>query len=110
MRIWMVFLVLGAIGHGLAAPLQIDDSPKVSNETREVEEASARVEQVYNIEDDGFQQIHYVVHYHGKLVVVEDPLCRTDYSVGDKIYFLVMRHDMSKDREGGKKLLHFMVR
>ena len=75
-----------------------------------VEVANSRVEQVFKAEDDGYQTIAYAVTYHGKHVVVEDPLCTTDYAIGDKVYFLVMRHDMTKDDADGKKLLSFMVR
>jgi len=77
---------------------------------RDIETASARIEQVFKAEDDGYQTIAYQVIYHGQRVIVEDTLCSTDYAVGDKIYFLVLRHDMSEDHPGGKKLLHFMVR
>ena len=75
-----------------------------------VETASARVVQVFKALDDGFQSISYEVVYHNQHVIIQDPLCTTDYSVGDKIYFLVMRHDMSKSHSDGKKLLSFMAR
>lgn len=77
---------------------------------QKVETASARVEQVFNAMDDGFEQRLYLVKYHEKYVVVDDPLCSTDFAIGDKIYFLVLRHDMSESHSDGKKLLHFVVR
>jgi hypothetical protein len=89
-------------------PASITSCASIEN-SGEVETANARVEQVFKVEDDGFQGIAYVITYHGKRVIVQDPLSSTDYAVGDKIYFLVFRHDMSKSHSDGKKLISFMV-
>lgn len=103
-------LLAAALSWGLCqaqtppAPIQKHDRDQP------IETASARVEQVFNAMDDGFEQRYYLVKYHDKYVIVDDTLCSTDYAIGDKIYFLVLRHDMSKDHSDGKKLLHFMVR
>ena len=71
--------------------------------------ASSRVEQVFKVEDDGFEYVAYLVTYHGKKVIVEDSPSSTDYSVGDMVDFLVVRVDTSKNFPDGKKLLKFMV-
>ena len=100
-----------AISISTIAFSQIPTPPEpTQKEGAGVETASARVLQTFKVEDDGFQSICYQVVYRGQHVIVQDVLCHTDYSVGDKIYFLVLRHDMSKTHADGKKLISFMVR
>jgi len=94
----------------LAFSQQPQSAEAPAKTSREIETATARVEQVFKVEDDGYQSISYLVSYHGQHVIIEDTLCSTDYALGDKIYFLVLRHDMSQTHCDGKKLLHFMVR
>lgn len=90
---------------------QTTETPPQQVETkRKVEIANARVVKVFKIDDEGYSKISYAVIYHGQDVIVDDPVHSTDYVVGDLIYFMVMRHDMSKDRPDGKKLLNFIVR
>lgn len=87
-----------------------DTQPPKAETKREVEIANARVVNVFKIEDEGYTNNSYQVIYHGQDVIVADPIHTTNYVVGDLIYFMVMRHDMSKDRPGGKKLLNFIIR
>ena len=70
---------------------------------------TAKVELVYKTDEDGYQFNSYVITYHGKQVVVEDPIVSTTYQIGDEIRVLVIRNDMSKTSSSNKKLLHFIV-
>ena len=87
-----------------------ETQPQKVETKRETEVANARVVQVFKIDDEGYTNNSYQVIYHGQDVIVADPIHTTNYVVGDLIYFFVMRHDMSKDRPGGKKLLNFVIR
>jgi len=69
---------------------------------------TAVVEKVFAAEDDGFSFISYQVTWHGHQVTVQDPIHTTNYKVGEKIYFLVMKHDMtSKTEPNAPKTLGF---
>lgn len=71
---------------------------------------TAIVETVYVASSDGFSCVSYLVTWNGQKAIIEDPIRSTDYKVGDKIAFLIMKHDMSSKREPkGKKLLHLQV-
>lgn len=110
MKLSHLFLALAISTPSLLAAQDVQPPASKADSKQRLETASAKVEQVFNAMDDGFEQRLYVVKYHDKYVIVDDPLCSTDYSIGDKIYFLVMRHDMSESHSDGKKLLHFMIR
>ncbi len=72
--------------------------------------ATAKVEQVFKLVDEGgYQFIAYQVTYLGHPVIVEDPISSTNVAVGGDLRFLVIRHDMTKAPNGGRKLLGFIV-
>jgi hypothetical protein len=71
-------------------------------ETREgksysYETCVALVDDVIKANADGYVQIHYIVQYRGQRLVVEDPLSRTDYAVGEQIPFMVAKQEMHAD-------------
>jgi hypothetical protein len=71
---------------------------------------SAKVDQVFNfVDEDGYQFIAYQVTYKGHPIIVEDAIGNTNIPVGSEIRFLVIRHDLSKSPNGGKKLVSFIV-
>ena len=68
---------------------------------------SGRVDEVVKVDDDGFVQINYIVQYKGQRLVVEDPLSRYNFAVGDTICFMVNKWDSPPDdRARGFRVLH----
>ena len=75
-----------------------------------VETCVAPVDDVIKTNVDGYLQIHYTVRYHGQRLVVEDPLARTDYAIGQQICFMVGRHEEPSDaRYKGFRALYAIV-
>ncbi len=72
--------------------------------------ASAVIEQVFRTEEDGYVQISYLVTWKHQPAIIADAIHQTDLKVGDRITFVVMKHDL-ESRSGGqaKKLLHFEI-
>ena len=69
---------------------------------------TATVEKVFIVKDGEYSGIHYLITWHGQEAIVDDPIHSTNYKVGDKIGFLIMRHDMSDTKDpNGPKLIGF---
>jgi hypothetical protein len=74
------------------------------------EDVYSRVEKVFRVEIDGYLSVVYQVTYQGHEIIVHDVLSKSDYAVGDKIHFLVMKHDMSSaSNSKAMKLLNFTI-
>lgn len=84
----------------------LEPSPSASDH---IEIATAKVEHVFKTEDEGYQFIAYLITYHDKHVIVEDPIASTTCSVGDEVRFTVVRNGLSKTPGCGKKLISFIV-
>jgi len=93
---------MAALSAGSARADQLSTDPPCAKE------CVAAVEQVFKAEDAGFEGVAYQVTWRGQKVIVEDPIRSTNLSVGEKVHFLVFKHDMTT-RKDGKKLLSFMV-
>jgi len=97
------------ISGGMFAQQSEKALPTDNTSANAVETNTATVEKVFKIEDDGFQYIAYQITYHGKQVIVEDPTCISNYSIGERLRFIVCRNDMTKSHSNGKKLIAFIV-
>ncbi len=106
MRELLIALTLLAVGVGSAWGDQLSGELTCSKGCPD--EATATVEQVFKAEDEGFSVIAYQVTWRGHKVIVEDPVRWTNLSVGDKVRFLVLKHDMTS-QANGKRLLSFTV-
>jgi hypothetical protein len=58
----------------------------------------APVEDVIKTDLDGYLVIHYIVRYKGQRFIVEDPLIRTEYAVGEQICFTVGKAEVDEPR------------
>jgi len=70
----------------------------------------ARVDDVIKTSVDGYVKNHYIVQYKGQRLVVDDPLARSDRSVGEQISFSVGRLEMPADsRSKGFRTFYAIV-
>ena len=77
-----------------AAPSQAQDPPPEHSEKHgnsSFTTETARIEDVLQVEDDGYRSVTYVVSWKGKRVGVEDPLSGSNHIVGDTITIMVSR-------------------
>src|SRR5262245_79641 len=65
------------------------------------EVSEAEILKVYAADDQGARFRAYVITYNGKEVVLSDDLAVTDKKVGDKVKFMVHRHESAV---GAKKI------
>ena len=107
-RTSLCFLPLALSMSLFAAPPPQSLEPQVS--IQPPEDVYSRVEKVFRVEIDGYLSVAYQVTYQGHEIIVPDVLSKSDYAVGDKIHFLVMKHDMSTAPNlKSMKLLNFSI-
>ena len=71
---------------------------------------TAIVDHVFAVSDDGFSCISYQITWQGQQVIVDDPIHSTNFMAGDKITFLIMKHELvSQKNSSSLKLLHSQV-
>ncbi len=84
--------------------------PAAKNPPSSCEVISAKVAAVFKYVDDaGFDFIAYQINFNGNPVIVEDPTARTNAKIGDEIRVVVVRTDLSKSANKGKKVISFVV-
>jgi hypothetical protein len=84
--------------------------PSTKNPSGSFEVITAKVEGIFKMTDEaGFQFTAYQISFNGNQVIVEDPICSTNASVGDDLNVIVVRNDLSKTHKGGKKVIAFVV-
>jgi hypothetical protein len=72
--------------------------------------ATSTVEKVFRTEDEGYISISYLVTWMNQPTIVIDSIHQTDFKVGEKVTFLVLKNALeSKPGTPEKKLLHFEV-
>jgi hypothetical protein len=67
------------------------------------------VTDVLRAEDDGYKYILYIVMWRGSKVGVEDDLSTTNFKIGDRINFMVVKWTPAANKNGGQKVLAFKV-
>jgi hypothetical protein len=70
---------------------------------------TAKVEEVFDVEEDGYRFVSYRVKWNGRSVIVSDPLAKSRYGVGDEIRFMAHRGRSSRP-EGFSSLGFTLVR
>ena len=109
---YLTFLAISIslLGCGRTAQSVIENAlvPTGSASTNE----TATIEKVYSANEEGFSYVCYQVTWHGQQVIVSDPIHSTNFKVGDKISFMVMKLDLSKTGQSitkGTKTLAFQI-
>ncbi len=69
---------------------------------------TARVEEVYQVVEEGFRFVAYAVTWHNEKVIVSDPLADSDHAVGEEITFMASRSEIPSSAQP-KKTLSFML-
>ncbi len=103
----MILLLLGSVPCFLSA--QQNQARFTAGPGTKITLATGIVEKVFKLEDDGFLFQAYQVKYKNAEIVVNDLTSLTNYKMGDKITFRVMKSDLTTSNPNLKKMITFNV-